>query len=94
MSDSYSGTPNGDFASINGTADGVAASSHAPVSSVTRIKLMGYAGFAGFANLPNQEHRKSVRKGFQFMAMVAGTRRPLSRFRVWASEFQSARIGT
>ncbi|KAF8584963.1 Septin [Ramaria rubella] len=36
---------------------------------VVRKKLMGYVGFA---NLPNQVHRKSVRKGFQFTAMVVG----------------------
>ncbi|KAJ1033871.1 hypothetical protein NDA16_000079 [Ustilago loliicola] len=34
-----------------------------------RKKLMGYVGFA---NLPNQVHRKSVRKGFTFTAMVVG----------------------
>lgn len=34
-----------------------------------RKKLMGYVGFA---NLPNQVHRKSVRKGFNFTAMVVG----------------------
>jgi hypothetical protein len=41
-------------------------------------------GFVGFSNLPNQVHRKSVRKGFQFTTMVVG-----------ASEFssQSARLG-
>jgi len=39
------------------------------ISSVIRKKLMGYVGFA---NLPNQVHRKSVRKGFQFTAMVVG----------------------
>lgn len=36
---------------------------------VVRKKL---AGYVGFANLPNQVHRKSVRKGFQFTAMVVG----------------------
>ena len=40
------------------------------LSSIIRKKLMG---FVGFANLPNQVHRKSVRKGFQFTAMVVGT---------------------
>ncbi|CEH17779.1 probable cell division control protein cdc3 [Ceraceosorus bombacis] len=34
-----------------------------------RKKLNGYVGFA---NLPNQVHRKSVRKGFNFTAMVVG----------------------
>jgi len=43
---------------------------HCPrYSAVVRKKLMGYVGFA---NLPNQVHRKSVRKGFQFTAMVVG----------------------
>lgn len=28
--------------------------------------------FVGFSNLPNQVHRKSVRKGFSFTAMVVG----------------------
>ncbi|KIY65147.1 Septin [Cylindrobasidium torrendii FP15055 ss-10] len=39
------------------------------LSNVIRKKLMGYVGFA---NLPNQVHRKSVRKGFQFTTMVVG----------------------
>ena len=46
---------------VNGTVPGIPA--------VVRKKLMGYVGFA---NLPNQVHRKSVRKGFQFTAMVVG----------------------
>jgi len=29
-------------------------------------------GYVGFANLPNQVHRRSVRKGFNFTAMVVG----------------------
>ncbi|KAF1801595.1 Septin-domain-containing protein [Mucor lusitanicus] len=37
--------------------------------TVLRKKLQGYVGFA---NLPNQVHRKSVKKGFQFTAMVVG----------------------
>ena len=43
---------------------------HAGLSGVVRKKLMGYVGFA---NLPNQVHRKSIRKGFQFTCMVVGT---------------------
>jgi len=62
----------------NGSADpmgingrGSAATNGTPLNSgVVRKKLMGYVGFA---NLPNQVHRKSVRKGFQFTAMVVGT---------------------
>ena len=47
----------------------------APVTSgtdsrnIVRRKLTGYVGFA---NLPNQWHRKSVRKGFNFNVMVVG----------------------
>ncbi|ORY90944.1 putative cell division control protein CDC3 [Leucosporidium creatinivorum] len=41
----------------------------AAISSVVRKKLQGYVGFA---NLPNQVHRKSVRKGFHFTTMVVG----------------------
>ncbi|KAI9266064.1 Septin-domain-containing protein [Sporodiniella umbellata] len=37
--------------------------------TVLRKKLQGYVGFA---NLPNQVHRKSVKKGFQFTCMVVG----------------------
>ena len=48
--------------------------------SIVRRKL---AGYVGFANLPNQVHRKSVRKGFQFTCMVVGAffplRNPLTR---------------
>jgi septin 7 len=68
MTDSYPSTRNGDFSpSTNGVANGAA--HNASMSSVIRKKLMGYVGFA---NLPNQVHRKSVRKGFQFTAMVVG----------------------
>ncbi|GAA5894941.1 septin CDC3 [Sporobolomyces salmoneus] len=42
---------------------------HSDVASVVRKKLGGYVGFA---NLPNQFHRRSVRKGFHFTAMVVG----------------------
>lgn len=40
-----------------------------PIANIVRKKLMGYVGFA---NLPNQVHRKSVRKGFSFTVMVVG----------------------
>ena len=29
-------------------------------------------GYVGFANLPNQVHRKSLKRGFEFTLMVAG----------------------
>jgi septin 7 len=39
------------------------------LKNIVRRKLTGYVGFA---NLPNQWHRKSVRKGFNFNVMVVG----------------------
>jgi septin 7 len=36
---------------------------------VQKVKLQGYVGFH---NLPNQYHRKSLKKGFQFTLMVVG----------------------
>lgn len=52
----------------NGTSPSGAQSNNVSMP-VIRKKL---AGYVGFANLPNQVHRKSVRKGFQFTAMVVG----------------------
>ena len=43
------------------------------VKNIVRRKLTGYVGFA---NLPNQWHRKSVRKGFNFNVMVVGASFP------------------
>ena len=75
MTDSYSSahtdhTTNG---FTNPLAPSLVPNPHA--STIIRKKLMGYVGFA---NLPNQVHRKSVRKGFQFTAMVVGTSFSLS----------------
>ncbi|KAK2522913.1 hypothetical protein Q9233_010272 [Columba guinea] len=36
------------------------------------LKFSDSAGYVGFANLPNQVHRKSVKKGFEFTLMVVG----------------------
>lgn len=44
-------------------------SAAADAKNIVRRKLTGYVGFA---NLPNQWHRKSVRKGFNFNVMVVG----------------------
>ena len=49
-----------------------AAAAASDMRNVVRRKLTGYVGFA---NLPNQWHRKSVRKGFNFNVMVVGTSR-------------------
>lgn len=46
----------------------VANGSSAP-GAMGRKKLQG---FVGFSNLPNQWHRRSVKKGFHFTAMVVG----------------------
>ncbi|KAH9487029.1 Cell division control protein 3 [Psilocybe cubensis] len=73
MADSYTSSRNGDIISnggLNGSSPSLVPTAHTPApSNVIRKKLMGYVGFA---NLPNQVHRKSVRKGFQFTAMVVG----------------------
>lgn len=61
LSHSHNGYPN--------ASDPSFAPSNVPSVPTIRKKLMGYVGFA---NLPNQVHRKSVRKGFQFTAMVVG----------------------
>jgi hypothetical protein len=46
-----------------------AAAAASDMKNIVRRKL---TGFVGFANLPNQWHRKSVRKGFSFNVMVVG----------------------
>ncbi|THH33518.1 hypothetical protein EUX98_g661 [Antrodiella citrinella] len=76
MSESYVSSTNGDAMTANGTTNlnGSSPSLAQPspnggLSPIIRKKLMGYVGFA---NLPNQVHRKSVRKGFQFTTMVVG----------------------
>jgi septin 7 len=71
MSD-YSGRTGDAFSQngyVNTSSPSLTTSQNAAVSPVIRKKLMG---FVGFSNLPNQVHRKSVRKGFQFTAMVVG----------------------
>ncbi|KAK4231380.1 Septin-domain-containing protein [Podospora fimiseda] len=57
--------------SIEGPSDFIPAASPATNDdrNIVRRKLTGYVGFA---NLPNQWHRKSVRKGFNFNVMVVG----------------------
>ncbi|KAI9745815.1 MAG: hypothetical protein M1818_000496 [Claussenomyces sp. TS43310] len=47
----------------------IAAQQATDMRNIVRRKLTGYVGFA---NLPNQWHRKSVRKGFNFNVMVVG----------------------
>ncbi|KAF8632565.1 hypothetical protein AX15_001775 [Amanita polypyramis BW_CC] len=72
MTDSYpsSRTPSFPNPIPNGSSASPAPASPATNQTpIIRKKLMGYVGFA---NLPNQVHRKSVRKGFQFTAMVVG----------------------
>ncbi|XP_003493686.1 septin-1 [Bombus vosnesenskii] len=40
--------------------------------SVKTFASLETPGYVGFANLPNQVHRKSVKKGFEFTLMVVG----------------------
>ena len=37
-----------------------------------KFSAMDTSGYVGFANLPNQVHRKSVKKGFEFTLMIVG----------------------
>jgi hypothetical protein len=75
MTDSYISSFTGDLSSpntngsaLNGSSPSLPNNLHS-ITPIIRKKLMGYVGFA---NLPNQVHRKSVRKGFQFTVMVVG----------------------
>ena len=63
--------PNGQIAAqtVSSKDPKVAAQAASDMKNVVRRKLTGYVGFA---NLPNQWHRKSVRKGFNFNVMVVG----------------------
>ena len=42
------------------------------MSTDHRFHSADIGGYLGFANLPNQVHRKSVKKGFEFTLMVIG----------------------
>ncbi|KAH9231319.1 hypothetical protein K456DRAFT_1726998 [Colletotrichum gloeosporioides 23] len=53
-------------------AGGVVPPMAAPSSDLRNIVRRKLTGYVGFANLPNQWHRKSVRKGFNFNVMVVG----------------------
>ncbi len=55
--------------SVISTDPKIAAQQASDMRNIVRRKLTGYVGFA---NLPNQWHRKSVRKGFNFNVMVVG----------------------
>ncbi|WVQ93100.1 hypothetical protein IAU59_000164 [Kwoniella sp. CBS 9459] len=75
-------SPNG-FSNGNGDARALSPSNY-PVKSELNGSLGGgaavdavparkkLASWVGFSNLPNQVHRRSVRRGFQFVAMVVG----------------------
>ena len=76
MTDSYVSSANGELLTasavsrMNGSSPSLPQQpSESGSAPIIRKKLNGYVGFA---NLPNQVHRKSVRKGFQFTAMVVG----------------------
>ncbi|KAL7962883.1 septin [Trichoderma compactum] len=58
--------------SPQGVASPPPATSPAAVSDNKNIVRRKLTGYVGFANLPNQWHRKSVRKGFNFNVMVVG----------------------
>ncbi len=62
-------TGQGPAPSVSSTNPKIAAQAANDSRNIVRRKLTGYVGFA---NLPNQWHRKSVRKGFNFNVMVVG----------------------
>lgn len=64
-------SPNAQIASqtVSSKDPKAAAQAASDMKNVVRRRLTGYVGFA---NLPNQWHRKSVRKGFNFNVMVVG----------------------
>ena len=64
-------TPNAQIAAqtVSSKDPKAAAQAASDMRNVVRRKLTGYVGFA---NLPNQWHRKSVRKGFNFNVMIVG----------------------
>jgi hypothetical protein len=66
--------PQGASQTVSSKDPKAAAQAANDMRNVVRRKLTGYVGFA---NLPNQWHRKSVRKGFNFNVMVVG-KRPLT----------------
>ena len=70
MSDTYGSVQDVNAGHNGYPHDSDASFGQASTVPIIRKKLMGYVGFA---NLPNQVHRKSVRKGFQFTVMVVGT---------------------
>ncbi|KAJ9106344.1 hypothetical protein QFC21_001490 [Naganishia friedmannii] len=55
--------------SVRSVGNGVGGHHEVGVAEMVRKKM---GSFVGFANLPNQVHRKSVRRGFQFVTMVVG----------------------
>lgn len=69
MASDGSDSPTGSPASPLAVPSPAAPPSIQDARNIVRRKLTGYVGFA---NLPNQWHRKSVRKGFNFNVMVVG----------------------
>ncbi len=63
------GSSQGPAQSVSSPNPKIAAQAANDQRNIVRRKLTGYVGFA---NLPNQWHRKSVRKGFNFNVMVVG----------------------
>ncbi|KAH0552896.1 hypothetical protein GP486_006903 [Trichoglossum hirsutum] len=60
----------------------LAAQAAGDMRNIVRRKLTGYVGFA---NLPNQWHRKSVRKGFNFNVMIWFLRTPGATVHPWTA---------
>jgi septin 2 len=52
--------------------DGLLISNNHFSLALFQFSAMDTSGYVGFANLPNQVHRKSVKKGFEFTLMIVG----------------------
>ncbi|KAL1407642.1 Cell division control protein 3 [Vanrija albida] len=65
------GATNGTHSPVNGDAT----SNHSAAGALSNVPVVlrkTLSSWVGFSNLPNQVHRRSVRRGFQFVAMVVG----------------------
>ncbi|XP_062577005.1 septin-2-like isoform X2 [Saccostrea cucullata] len=57
---------------VNGTVSSGVPEDKVKGGSPSKFTAPEQSGYVGFANLPNQVHRKSVKKGFEFTLMVVG----------------------
>ncbi len=62
-----------DFDRVSSTSSPIPRQSSTQVSpELAKIIIKKLNGYVGFANLPNQWHRKSIKRGFNLNIMVVG----------------------